>query len=362
VQQALFERALDYRALALRSLVAMLVGGAVGVTMAWRGFGVWALVGYQLSERAAAVVVLWTASDWRPGLRLSRQAFGELFSFGVNVVGANLLGFLNKRLDNLLIGVVLGPVALGYYEIAYKLLNTGTQLIVGTVSSVAFSTFSRMQDDLPRMRAAFLSAIRIVSVVAFPAFAGAAVVAPDLVPTLFGDGWGPSVPVFQALAFIGILYALFYFNTAVFLGAGRPGWRLGLTVFNTIANVVVFGLAVPYGIWAVAVGFAARGYVTAPVALWALRRVVGLPLRAYLRLLVAPTVATVAMAAAVAGLRWALAEAVAVPMRLGLGIAGGAGVYVAVLAVVAPARLAVLRPLAARVLPQATGQTSEDEA
>ncbi len=347
VQQALFERALDYRALALRALVAMTVGGGVGVGLAAYGFGVWALVGYQLAERATAAVVLWAASDWRPGLRVTRTAFGDLARFGAHVVGANLLGFLNKRLDNLLIGLVLGPVALGYYEIAYKLLTTGTQLLVGTVSSVAFSTFSRLQGDLPRMRAAFLSAIRVSSVVAFPAFVGAAAVAPDLVPALFGPGWTPSVRVFQALAGIGVLYALFYFNTAVFLGAGKPGWRLGLSLLNAAANVAVFVVAVRYGIVAVALAFTVRGYVLAPVALVALRHLVGLSLRAYARALAAPALATALMAAAVLALRLPLAGAPRAA-RLSLTILAGAAVYAFALRLTAPRRLADLWRLARR--------------
>lgn len=354
VQEALFERDLDYRVLAVRSLVAMAAGGGVGIAMATSGYGVWSLVGYQLTERAVAAVVLWTASDWRPGLRWRLARFRELFSFGVNVVGTSLLDFFNRRLDNLLVGIFLGTTALGFYDIAYRLLTVGTQLVTQTISSVAFSTFSRLQDDLERMRRAFYTATRLVGIVAFPVFVGGALLAPELVEVIFGAKWLPSAPVFRILALIGVLHAVFYFKAGVLLAAGKPDWRLGISVVNTIGNAVAFALTVRWGIVAVAAGYVTRGYVLAPLMLVAVRTLIGLRWRTYFGTYYAPLVSTAAMAGAVWGLKLTLAAPWPPLAVLLAGVPLGAAVYVLTFWVVEPERLLKVRDLARDALPTAS--------
>lgn len=339
VQEALFERALDYRVLAVRSMVAMTVGGGVGVIMAFNGYGVWSLVGYQLSERATAAVVLWTASDWRPRLRWQWTPFRELFSFGINIVGTNLLGFLNRRSDDLLIGVFLGPTALSIYLIAYRILTVGTQLITSTVSSVAFSTFSRLQEDLERMRGGFYAAVRMVSLVALPLFMGGAALAPEVIEVLFGEKWLASAPVFRALAFIGVLHAVFYFNGAVMLAAGKASWQLGLNALNAVANVAAFALAVRYGVVAVAVAYVLRGYLLAPLKLWAVRRLIAIRWRTYFGLFKTPLAGVLVMGAAVLGLRAVLVGRAAPVLVLAAGVPLGAIAYTLTVWAIEPKRL-----------------------
>lgn len=328
VQEALFERHLDYRTLAVREFIAALTGGIVGVAMAFAGYGVWSLVGMLLAERTAAVAVLWAASDWRPGVQVRQRPFVDLFSFGVNIVGSNLLGYVNRRADNLLIGYVLGAEALGFYDVAYRLLTVGTNLVTQAISSVAFSAFSRIQNDLDRLRQSFYSATQTVSVVAFPLFLGAAAVAPEAVGLLFGEKWLPlSADVFRVLAFIGILHSVFYFNAAVILARGKAAWRLGISAMNAVTNVIAFVIAVRYGIVAVAAAYVLRGYLLAPVELWIVRRLIGLRVGTYLRQFVSPA----ACALLATGLGWAVLQgllAVVNPyLALGLGAVAGALAY-----------------------------------
>ncbi len=304
VQQALFERRMQYRVLAIREFAASCAGGVVGVGLALYGAGVWSLVGWFLAERTAAVVVLWSASPWRPGRQITRRHFMDLFSFGIHLVGSNLLDYVNRRADNLIIGYALGPAALGFYDVAYKLYTAGVDLVTQTVSSVAFSAFSKLQDRRDQMRDAFYKGTQTASIVAFPAFLGAAAIAPDLIPLVFGAKWVPdSVHVFQVLALVGGLHALFYFNPAVLLACNKPQWRLGLNVMNATANVIAYTIAVQFGVVAVAAAFVGRAYLLAPVELWMLRRLIDVRTRTYLRNMAVPAVAAGAMAAALVALR-----------------------------------------------------------
>jgi PST family polysaccharide transporter len=350
--QALFERALDYRLLAIREFIAVAVGGVVGVAMAVQGYGVWSLVGWQLSERTASVAVLWAATTWRPGVAVTARHFRDLFSFGINIVGTNLLDYLNNRSDDLIILYVLGPTALGFYEIAYRLFTNGTQLVAQSVSSVAFSTFSRIQGDVARLRRAFYTTTQVASVVAFPLFLGAAALAPQLVELLFGAKWLPqSAQVFQVLAALGVLHAVFYFNGPVMLAMGKPHWRLGLNTLNAVANVAVVLAVVQWGIVAVAAAYTVRGYVLAPLQVWVVRRLLRFRVREYMRRLLPALLCSLAMAGIVAGAVYLAAGRVGIVGVVGGGVLLGAVVYVGLIRLVSTALFEKVRELLYLVLP-----------
>lgn len=332
VQQALFERRMQYRVLAIREFAASCVAGLVGVGMAWYGWGVWSLVGWFLTERATAVVVLWIASPWRPGRTITAHHFNDLFSFGIHLVGSNLLDYVNSRADNLIIGYVLGPTALGFYDVAYKLYTAGVDLITQTVSSVAFSTFSKLQHARDKMRVAFYKGTQTASIVAFPAFLGAAALAPDLIATVFGAQWIPeSVQVFQVLAIVGMLHALFYFNPAVLLACNRPDWRLLVNVLNAITNVIAYTIAVQFGLVAVAAAYVVRGYLLAPVQFWMLRRLIDVRVRTYLRNISVPLVGALGMAGLLVALRTQAFPDAAALVWIPSAILGGGLLYVGLL-------------------------------
>ena len=337
VQQAMFERTLDFKVLSLRSLVAIVAGGVTGIGAALLGYGVWALVAQEIVRRSVAAAVLWGASEWRPSRRFSRTRLRELLAFGANSAGVRLLNFANTRFDDLLIGYVLGPVQLGLYTVAYR----GTRMISGVltamVSRIAFPVFSRLQGDPQRMRRAFYLVTQHMSLVSFPVFVGMAVAAPDIVTAMFGAEWYASVPVMRVLAFIGILHSLFYFNSTVVMSMGRPGLRLALNTLNAIGNVLAFLLVVRWGIVAVAAAFVARGYLFSPLPLWVVNRLIDIDLRTYLRRFIAPALATGVMAVAILATRmWVEGWSNSAWMRLTLDVCVGVMTYSIALRVLAP--------------------------
>ncbi len=339
VQQALFRRRFAFKALAARSLVAIVIGGAVGVGMALFGLGVWSLVGQQLVNALAGVLVLWWASDWRPGLKVSAKHFRDLFDFGINIVGFNLLDFFNRRADNLLVGYFLGPVALGYYAVAYRVLLVMTQLLTSTMNSVALPTFSRLQGEPERLRQAFYTVTQLTSLISFPTFLSMAALAPELVQVLFGDKWAASIPVMQVLAFIGILHSLTYFNGSVLMAMGKPSWRLWLNCLNAVVNVTAFALAVQHGIVAVASAYVIFGYLLSPLPLLLVRRVIHIELITYLRQYVTPLTASIVMVIAILGTKFFLASLTTSLVVLVVCTLIGAAVYAITIQLIAPALL-----------------------
>lgn len=334
IQIALLRRELAFRSLAARSLVAAAVGGGVGIALALLGFGAWALVGQLLAAAAASVVALWTVSPWRPSFRASRTHFRELFGFGINVMGTDVLNYLSRNMDNLLIGVFLGTTPLGFYAVAYRIMEVSQTALVQVTRKVTFPAFSKLQDDADRMRRAYFRVTRTASVVILPGYIGLALVAPELTVTLFGSKWAESGPVARILFLIGPVLSVQAFSFALLNAAGHPHISLRFRFLTTVTNVIGFAIAVPFGIVAVAAAFVIRGYLLLPLNLYWMRVYAGIRPFEYLRQLRGIAVATLVMALAVVLVKVVLAGV--------LTPAGLLGVELLVAAVVLPLALLVL--------------------
>ena len=147
--EAQLTRKLAFKQLAIRRAGGSIAGGIVAVILAIRGFGVWSLVALHVTKSLVSLILLWIAGRWRPRLRFSTIHFHQLFSFGLHVVGKQLLEFANSRGINLFIGLFLGTTALGYFVLANRIVQSLLGLITDSIQSVAFR-HSRRHDQRSR--------------------------------------------------------------------------------------------------------------------------------------------------------------------------------------------------------------------
>ena len=335
IQLALLRREMAFRSLAVRRLVAVTGGGAVGISFALAGYGVWALVAQQLANAALSVLMLWRVSPWRPSRHVSRSDFRDLFSFGINVVAGDILHYFSRNMDNLLIGIFLGTVPLGFYAVAYRILDTSQALLVNAARKLAFPVFSRLQNNPDRIRRAYLRAARGLSVVFLPGYIGLALVAQEAIVVIFGERWLPSAPVATMLFLIGPVLTVQLFSGAVLNAVGRPEVTFRIRLITSIVNVTGFFIAVTVfrDIVAVAAAFVVRGYLVMPLVVYWLWRYVGIPISAHVRQLFAPAFATAVMALAVIGVKITLLGNVHSAVLLATEIGVGVVVFVAAMAI-----------------------------
>lgn len=267
IQIALLRRDLAFRSLALRSLVATVAGGIVGIAMAAMGFGPWALVGQQVSSAIAAVLTLWWVLPWRPGLQFSRAHFRSLFSFGISVVGTDTVAFFARNSDNFLIGAFLGTGPLGLYAVGYRILDVSQIVLINIARKIAFPALATVQHDRPRVLRAYFKLTRVSNALILPAYVGLALVAPELVVTLFGERWAESGPVAAVLFLIGPVLTLQAFSASLFYAVGHPEVNFRLRLLTMVVRIGGFLIALPFGILAVAGAFTLSGYLLLPLNL-----------------------------------------------------------------------------------------------
>ncbi|MGH9074737.1 MAG: lipopolysaccharide biosynthesis protein, partial [Acidimicrobiales bacterium] len=305
-QSALVERWLNFRVQAVRRLAANAAAAGVAVGLAVTGAGVWALVAQALVLEAVTVTLLWRMVSWRPRWRFSRASFADLASFGGRYSVLRVMWFLSGNVDDFLIGVFLGPLALGYYVIAYRVLVIFDELFAKTISRVSLTTYSKLQADRERLHEAFYKSVGMASTVGLPAYAGLALVAPQLVPLVFGAKWAPSVAVMQALAVVGMIRCSSAFNHSLVLSIGKVRAELRWSIATTTLVVAAFASSVHFGIVAVALGLVAVNLLLWPVRVLRLHYLTGIAVRRYAGRYLAPLPATAAMAAAVLAAGWGM--------------------------------------------------------
>jgi O-antigen/teichoic acid export membrane protein len=350
VPMAMLRREMRFRSLALRTLFSIAGGGVVGMALAVMGFGPWALVGQQVTAAALSVVALWLATGWRPSRRFSGQHFRELFGFGARVVASDLLLYITRYTDNLLIGVFRTTQELGIYAVGYRILDSANSLLVGIARKITFPALSRLQHDPERAKRAYFRVTRLSATLILPAYVGLALVAPELIPLVFGAQWTDSGPVAAVLFLVGPAYSFQGFGTSLLMAAGRPDVVLRFRFVNMVTTVIGFAIAVPFGIVAMAISFVIRGYLMVPYQLYLQRRYAGIPSGEYLRRLIVPTTATVAMALAVIGIRLLLDEMAVLPL-LAVSVVTGAVVYIAAIVIMDRPLVGEVLSVASQALP-----------
>lgn len=305
--------------------------------MAFTGFGVWSLVCQQLTNGFVKILVIWKINDWRPKLEFSYSHFRELFIFSINIVGINVLEFFNRRSDDFLIGYFLGPVALGYYSIAYRLLMIGVQLLNSVTNQVALPVFSQLQNQPEQLRTGFYKVTKITSLIAFPIFFGMSVMAPELVRIIFGAKWLPSVPIIQILAFVGMLHSISFFYSTVIIAMGKPRWRLNLNFVNAITNVLGFTIGIKWGIVGVATAFLIQGYLfSAPIFLTAVYKLILIDLRKYFIQFRSSLFASIVMTLGILGVKHMLKGWFNIYILSLFSIIIGATIYIVVIQILQP--------------------------
>ena len=295
VQASILRRDLEFKVLAIRTLIAEVIGGVTGIACAISGLEVWSLVARQLTTAIIGTLILWFMSDWCPGLKVSRRYFNDLFGFSAKMFAANIVNFFGSRSDAFLIGYFLGPVSLGYYTIAQRLILLLTSFLGSTVNRVAWPAFARLQDNPEKIRHGFYSASKLLALVVMPIFLGVYSVAPELVPIMFGSQWGQSIPVLKILVFLGIINSMNKMYDSIIVSIGRPGIWLGLRIAISISSVIGFFIALRWGLAGVALANVIVAYAYLPVYLYTLNTLVDIKTLKYFGELIVPVTAATLM-------------------------------------------------------------------
>ena len=257
IQSTILAKEIDFKTQTKASLIASVMSGILGITMAGRGFGVWSLVGQQMSSAICRTVLLWLWNSWRPALIFSFQSLREMFGFGSRLLASGILEQVFGNIYSLVIGKLFSAADLGYFTRAQTLGEVPSQTLSSMVGRVTFPVFAMIRDDTSRLKNGMKKAITTLVFINFPMMIGMAVVARPLVLVILSEKWAESIPYLQLLCMVGLLYPLHLINLNVLQALGRSDYFLRLEVIKKILIVINIVVTWQFGISAMICGMIA---------------------------------------------------------------------------------------------------------
>jgi len=256
VQLALLRKELNMKLIFKGRIAALLLSGGISLALAYYGFGYWSLVARVILTSFFFAAMLWLLSGWFPKLHYQFKDVKSFLNFSLPLLGSNLVGYLSRNLDSLIIGKIIGKVSLGLYNRGFQLVVIPGTQINGMLAQTLFSSFSKRQDNNELLYRSFKIVFKIVLLVSV--FSGVYIFinAPLLIDVLLGDKWTAVTPILRVLTlYAAILPAVklvgILFNSK---GATQKLLKISLVVFPIYLLAVFIGanfgaVGVAYGIF-----------------------------------------------------------------------------------------------------------------
>lgn len=296
----IFRRELNFRPDFQFDVVEKIVSliAAIGIAVALRSY--WALVLGSAIATFARVALTYLKIPYRPRFRLSR--WRALMSFSIWLTFAEIVKTINLRSVPLVVGAFLPTVAVGQYSVGERVASMPVRESVGALQATLFPAFSRMADDLGRMRAAYIRAQAMTSLAALPFGFGLAAVAEPVVLIILGAKWLPAVPVLQAVAVASSIQAVQNaLPLAMATGNTHEVMRRNIRSFLIQTPLLVAGLAVGRetaigGLGGLAIALVASASTNVAINMFLVRKLIGGSLRNQIGLAARPFLASLVMA------------------------------------------------------------------
>lgn len=285
--RAMQARTLTFRPIAIADIAGAAVGAVLGITAALLGAGPHAVV-FQVVAGDAVIAAVLLRAGRGPAPNLHLRELKVLLPYGSRVMATNGIAYFARNIDNILVGRVLGIVALSLYGMAYRVLVIPVQMIGQTVSRVMFPAFSRVAQDKDRLAVHLLVATELLAVVTIPLMALLAASSYELVPVVLGEEWIAAAPLLTVLAVAGARETVFYVTGPLMKATGHVKLLVRYELVATAVQVTGIVVGLHFGVLWVAVGYAATGFLLTPVLMLIQRRLTGLGLVDQLRVLWPP--------------------------------------------------------------------------
>ena len=275
IQNAQLTIAIDFKSRAKISVITTLFTGIVGLWLASRGYGVWALVFQTLSSNILRTILLWAIVRWMPKLIFSWQSFKDLFSYGSKLLTSRLLDTVYNNIYPIVIGKFFSPQSLGMYSRADGLAQFPSFNITKIIQAVTFPILCKIQDDDVRLSNVYRRFLRMFAFVVFPLMMGLSAVADPFIRLVLTDKWSGSILYLQIICFALMWFPVHGINLDILHVKGRSDYFLKLEVIKKILGVTILCVTIPLGLVAMCYGRVFSTIVSLGINTYYTKKIIG---------------------------------------------------------------------------------------
>ncbi len=252
VQQAKLTKAMNFKPLAVLTLISTAISGVIGITMAYWGYGVWALVAQTLSATLVRVVIFPFFTQWHPNRSFNRESFHKLWGFGSKILVTGIIEVVIRNLSNILIGRFYDKEQVGYFSKARNFAEVPSMMISSVLSTVTFPLLSEIQEDKARHTSVYNRVTFNSILLTFPLMILIALLAEPIVVILFTEKWLPCVPMLQAFLLARMFLPLNMINASVLQSTGETKLYMNLYFITGPISLIAVLVSIPFGVLAMA--------------------------------------------------------------------------------------------------------------
>ena len=232
------------------TLIVSVVSAISGITLAYLGLGVWALVYTSLLSNVASVISYWTIIAWRPKLMFSFRSVKNLFSYGWKLSLSAMIHTFYNEIYGFLIGRVYSPADLAFVNKSRAMPNLLMTTVDGTISSVSFPALAQIQDEKVKFRDAMRRMIQCSTFLVFPLMTVLAITARPLTLLIYGNQWEPAVIYVPIGCFAMAVTPICSINCLAISALGKSGIYLSLEIVKKATGLILMLISIRHGIMA----------------------------------------------------------------------------------------------------------------
>ena len=263
-QGVLLQRRLDFKTPARISVIVKILSGVIGVTMAFYGYGVWALVISGMFAGIVGQIITISIVRWYPKTGWSKESFKYLWGYGNKMMASSLLDTLYNNITPVIVGKFYSPADLGMYNRAQGYAAMPSQNILNVVRAVSFPVLSKFQDDTKKLISYYRKMIKVSAFIVFPLMMLLAALARPLIITMITVKWEACIILLQLMCFSMMWYPIHALNLNILMVCGRTDLFFRLEVIKKIWGLIIMGCSLPFGL----VAFCAAGILSSIVSVY----------------------------------------------------------------------------------------------
>ena len=252
IQQAYVSRNMLFKRFFFATLGGTIVAAVLGIWMAYRGYGVWALVAQQLTNAAIDTLILWITVRWRPKLVFSFQRLKGLFSYGWKLLASGLLDVVYNDLRQLIIGKLYSSSHLAYYNKGEQFPRLFVSNVNVSIDSILFPVMSRNQDSAVSVKNMTRKAIKLSTYIMAPFMMGMAFCSKTIVTLLLTEKWLDCVPFMCIFCITYMFYPIHTANLNAIKAMGRSDLFLKLEIAKKVVGLMILFSTMWFGVMAMA--------------------------------------------------------------------------------------------------------------
>ncbi|MFT3738855.1 MAG: MOP flippase family protein [Breznakibacter sp.] len=246
--QALLQRTMKFTIITKGQIVSNIVSALIGIFLAINSFGYWSLIIMQLVNPLILTVYFWVKVDWKPLFIVNIKKSRHLIKFGSYITGFDIVNYISRNLDNVLIGKFINSAAVGLYSKAYQILMLPIQQLRGPLGQVSMPALSLLQNNKMEFKKYYLKFLNILSFISIPIVCLMLLNSKHIILFFLGEQWIESIPLFQTLALTAIIQPLIGTLGILLMAYGNSKKYFYWGIMNTIVIVISLVIGVFQGL------------------------------------------------------------------------------------------------------------------